>query len=130
MKFRAIKSEGKLQINWERIDVYLSRWKDGTVLDVEITRRQRTKSDPTSQVTTSAWCCRCSRSILGYDKDEHLLLHRQLKIVYFRVEPDAKGIHRHVPTVFSDKSEIPVSEKSDFVAWVSAKGRARGSVYT
>ena len=128
MKFRAIKSDGKLQINWERINVYLSRWKDGTVLDVEITRRQRTKSDPLRKFYFGIVLPLFAEH-LGYDKDEHLLLHRQLKIVYFRVEQDAKGIHRKVPTVFSDKSEIPISEKSDFVAWVQRKAAQEG-VYT
>ena len=125
MKFRAIIENGKLSVNRERINVYLSRWKDGTVLDVEITRRQRTKSDPMRKYYFGVVLPLFAEH-LGYDKDEHLLLHRQLKIVYFRVEPDAKGIHRKVPTVFSDKSEIPVSEKSDFVAWVQRKAAQEG----
>lgn len=125
MKFRAIIENGKLSVNWERINVYLSRWKDGTVLDVEITRRQRTKSDPQRKFYFGVVLPLFAEH-LGYDKDEHLLLHRQLKIVYFRVEPDAKGIHRHVPTVFSDKSEIPISEKSAFVEWVQRKAAQEG----
>ena len=125
MKFRAIIENGKLSVNWERIGVYLSRWKDGTMLDVEITRRQRTKSDPMRKYYFGVVLPLFAEH-LGYDKDEHLLLHRQLKIVYFRVEPDAKGIHRHVPPVFSDKSEIPVSEKSAFVAWVQRKAAQEG----
>ena len=125
MKFRALKSDGKLQVNWERINVYLSRFKDGTIFDVEIVRRQKTKSDPQRKYYFGV-VLPLFADHLGYDKDEHLLLHRQLKIVYFRVEPDSKGIYRHVPTVFSDKSEIPVSEKSAFVAWVQRKAAQEG----
>ena len=125
MKFRAIIENGKLSVNWERLNVYISRWKDGTILDVEITRRQRTKSDPMRKYYFGVVLPLFAEH-LGYDKDEHLLLHRQLKIVYFRVEPDAKGIHRKVPMVFSDKSEIPISEKSDFVAWVQRKAAQEG----
>ena len=69
MKFRAIKSDGKLQINWERINVYLSRWKDGTVLDVEITRRQRTKSDPMRKYYFGV-VLPLFMEHLGYDEDE------------------------------------------------------------
>ena len=125
MKFRAIIENGKLQINWERIGVYLTRWKDGTMLDVEITRRQRTKSDPMRKYYFGV-VLPIFAEHLGYDKDEHLLLHRQLKIVYFRVEPDAKGIHRHVPTVFSDKSDIPVEEKAKYLEWVVRKAAQEG----
>ena len=46
MKFLAYKEAGKLTINWERIEVYLSKFKDGTRFDVEIVRRQKTRSRP------------------------------------------------------------------------------------
>ena len=125
MKFRAIIENGKLSVNWERVGVYLARWKDGTVLDVEITRRQRTKSDPMRKyyfgVVLPAFMAH-----LGYERDEQDLFHRQLKIVYFRVKPDSKGIYRNVPTVFSDKSEIPVADKAAFIEWVVRKAAAEG----
>ena len=125
MKLRALKSDGKLQVNWERINVYLSRFKDGTIFDVEIVRRQKTKSDPMRKyyfgVVLPAFM-----EHLGYDKDEQELFHRQLKIVYFQIQPDAKGIYRKVPSVFSDQSEIVISEKSKFVEWVVRKAAQEG----
>ena len=125
MKFRAIKDGDKLNINWERVGVYLNNFKDGTVFDVEIVRRQRTKSDPMRKyyfgVVLPAFMAH-----LGYERDEQDLFHRQLKIVYYRVKPDAKGIYRHVPTVFSDKSDIPVADKAKFIEWVVRKAAAEG----
>ena len=125
MKFRALKSEGKLQINWDRINVYLARWKDGTVLDVEIVRRQPRKSDKLRSYYFKIVLPMFAEH-LGYEKDEQLLLHRQLKIVYFKVEPDSKGIYRKVPSVFGNESEMVVSEKSKFRDWVIRKAALDG----
>jgi hypothetical protein len=125
MKFRAVKDKGKLNINWERIEVYLSRFKDGTAFDVSIVHRQRTKSDPQRKyyfgVVLPAFM-----EHLGYEKDESDLFHRQLKIVYFRIKPDKKGIYRKVPSVFSNESEIVVAEKSKFLEWVIRKAAQEG----
>jgi hypothetical protein len=125
MKFRAIKDNGKLNVNWERIGVYLSRFKDGTVFDIEITRQQRTKSSSMRKYYFGV-VLPLFLAHLGYEKDEDELLHRQLKIVYFRIKPDAKGIYRHVPTVFSDKSDIPVAEKAKFLEWTVRKAAQEG----
>lgn len=125
MKFRAIKSDGKLQINWERINVYLSRFKDGTPFDVEITHRQRTKSDPMRKYYFGV-VLPLFMEHLGYERDEQDDFHRQLKIVYFQIKLDAKGIYRKVPTVFSDKSEIPVEDKAKFLEWVVRKAAQEG----
>lgn len=125
MKFRAIKDGDKLQINWERIGVYLNNFKDGTVFDIEIIRRQRTKSDPQRKFYFGVVLPLFAEH-LGYDKDEHLLLHRQLKIVYFGIKPDAKGIYRKVPTVFSNESDLPVAEKAKYIEWVVRKAAIEG----
>ena len=125
MKFRAIIENGKLSVNWERINVYLARWKDGTILDVEIVRRQPRKSDKLRSYYFKIVLPMFSEH-LGYEKDEQLLLHRQLKIVYFKVEPDSKGIYRKVPSVFGNESEMVVSEKSKFRDWVIRKAALDG----
>lgn len=125
MKFRAIIENGKLSVNWERIGVYLARWKDGTVLDVEIVRRQPRKSDKLRSYYFKIVLPMFAEH-LGYEKDEQLLLHRQLKIVYFKVEPDSKGIYRKVPSVFGNESEMVVSEKSKFRDWVIRKAALDG----
>ena len=125
MKFRAVKDKGKLNINWERIEVYLSRFKDGTAFDLEIVNRQRTKSDPQRKyyfgVVLPAFM-----EHLGYEKDEQDLFHRQLKIKYFQINPDAKGIYRKVPSVFSNESEIVIAEKTKFIEWVVRKAAQEG----
>lgn len=125
MKFRAIIENGKLSVNWERVQVYLARWKDGTVLDVEITRRRRTKSDPMRKYYFGV-VLPLFMEHLGYERDEQDDFHRQLKIVYFQIKPDAKGIYRHVPTVFSDQSDIPVEEKAKFLEWTIRKAAQEG----
>ena len=125
MKFRAVKDNGKLNINWERIETYLSNFKDGTAFDVEIVHRQRTKSEPLRNyyfgVVLPAFMEK-----LGYEKEEYELFHRQLKIVYFQIKPDSKGIYRKVPTVFSNESNISISDKSKFVDWVVRKAAQEG----
>jgi hypothetical protein len=125
VKFRAVKDNGKLNVSWERIEAYLSRWPDGTVLDLEIVRRQRTKSDPQRKFYFGV-VLPLFMEHLGYDKDEQDLFHRQLKIVYFQIKPDAKGIYRKVPSVFSNESELVVSEKSKYVEWVIRKAAQEG----
>jgi hypothetical protein len=125
VKFRAVKDNGKLNVNWERVEAYLSRWPDGTVLDLEIVRRQRTKSDPQRKFYFGV-VLPLFMEHLGYDKDEQEIFHRQLKIVYFQIKPDAKGIYRKVPSVFSNESELVVSEKSKYVEWVVRKAAQEG----
>lgn len=125
MKFRAIKDNGKLNINWNRVEAYLSKWNDGTPFEVSITHRQRTKSDPLRKYYFGV-VLPLFMEHLGYEKDEQDDFHRQLKIVYFRIKPDKKGIYRKVPSVFSNESEIPISDKSKFVEWVVRKAAQEG----
>jgi len=125
MKFRAPKIKGKLNINWDHITTYTSRWKDGTWFDIEIMRKQERRSDPTRKFYFAAVLPPFMKH-LGYEPEEELLFHRQLKIVYFRIEPDKKGIYRNVPSVFGNDSEMPVSEKREFVEWVIRKAAQEG----
>lgn len=118
MKFRARTNDKRqLDIRWDLINAYLAKWKPGTVLNVEITRRAAKKSNPLRHYYWAV-VVRTYADHLGYDADEIELLHRQLKIVYFRVKPDKKGIYRNVPSVFSNESEIDVPAKKKFVDWV------------
>jgi hypothetical protein len=127
MKFKAIKIDGKLQINWDRIAVYLSNFKDGTSFDVEIVRRQKTRSDPMRKYYFGAVLPPFLEA-LGYEKDEDDLVHRQLKITYFRIKPDKRGIYRNkdIPSVFGDESTLGVSEKKAFLDWVVRKAAENG----
>lgn len=119
MKFRAGKYEGKLDINWDVINTYLSRWKDGTIFDIEIVRRQRKKSDPLRKYYFSG-VIRPLMEFSGYEPDELLEVHKYLKARYFNIKPDKRGIYRNkdIPSVFSNESPIPVPEKKKFVDWV------------
>ena len=125
MKFRAQKIKGKIDINWQHLEVYTSKWKDGATFTIEIKREQRRKSTPQRKMYFAAILPEFAKG-LGYDPDEYLLFHRQLKIVYFQVKPDKKGIYRNVPHVFADESELPVPEKSKFIEWVLRKAAMEG----
>ena len=128
MKFKAVSNnQRKLDLNWDHINLYVSRWKAGTPFDVEITRRQKKKSDPMRKYYFST-VIRIYMDHLGYDAHELELFHRQLKIVYFGVEPDDKGIYRNVPWVFRNESDLDVSVKHKFVEWVKRKA-AHDGVY-
>jgi len=126
MKFRARTDEHrKLDVRWDLVNAYVARWKPGTYLDVEIKRRQPKRSDPMRCYYFGAVLPPFMEH-LGYDRDEEELFHRQLKIVYFKIQPDAKGIYRNVPSVFGNESEIPVSEKREFTEWVIRKAAQEG----
>jgi len=123
--FKAQKIKGKIDINWSHLEAYASRWKDGTTFTVEITREQRKHSSPQRKMYFAGILPEFAKG-LGYDPDEYLLFHRQLKIVYFQVQQDKKGIYRNVPHVFADESELPVPEKSKFIEWVLRKAAMEG----
>jgi hypothetical protein len=125
MKFRCQKITGKIDINWDHLNIYASKWKDGTWFDLEIIRHQKKKSDPQRKMYFAAILPEFAKG-LGYDPDEYLLFHRQLKIVYFQVEPDKKGIYRNVPHVFANESELVVPERTKFIEWVLRKSAMEG----
>jgi hypothetical protein len=126
MKFTLLSDDNrKLSFNMERINVYASRWKPHTPFEIEITKRQPRKSDPLRSYYFAV-VLPAFMEHLGYEKDEELLFHRQLKIVYFNIKPDTKGIYRNVPSVFSNDSDIPVPEKKKFIDWVVRKAAQEG----
>ena len=119
MNFRIHSKNRELNLNTEAINTYVSRWKD-CWFDVDITRKQAKKSDPLRNYYFVA-VAKPYGEFLGYDADEVELLHRQLKIVFYQVQPDSKGVYRNrdVPSVFGNDSEIPVRGKAKFVEWVT-----------
>jgi len=128
MKFVARTDDNrKLECRWDLVNEYCKKWKPGTVLNLEITRKQKTKSDPMRKMYFAAILPEFARH-LGYDPDENLLFHRQLKIVFFQIKPDKKGIYRKVPHVFADKSTLPISEKKRFIEWVLRKAAQEGKI--
>ncbi len=126
MKFTLFSDENReLNFNMEVINTYVSRWQPHTPFECEIVKRQPRKSDPLRNYYFAAVLPKFMDH-LGYERDEELLFHRQLKIVYFQIKPDAKGIHRGVPSVFSNESEILVPKKKKFVDWVIRKAAQEG----
>ena len=125
MKFRAQKIKGKIDINWRHLELYTSKWKDGARFTIEIIREQRRRSDPMRKYYFAA-VVKPFMEHLGYEPEELELFHRQLKIVYFQIRRDKKGIYRNVPHVFADESKIPVPEKKKFVEWVIRKAAEEG----
>ncbi len=125
MKFRFQKINGKAEINWKLINIYLSRWKDDTWFDGEIIRHQHKKSDPMRKYYFSTVMSTIA-DFSGYEKDEKEDLHKQMKVRYFNIKPDKLGIYRNVPSVFGNKSNLPVSDKKAFVDWVIRKAAQAG----
>ena len=126
MKFKAMSDEQrKLKVNWEHINLYVSRYKPDTPFDVEVVRRQAKKSDPL-RMYYFAVVIKEFMKHLGYEPDEEMLFHRQLKIVYFQIKADDKGMFRNVPSVFSNESDLDVSIKKEFVDWVIRKAAHEG----
>ena len=143
MKFRAKTipeskpAETPIDINWDSVNAYLSRWKADTYLDVEITRR-RTNADPIRKyyfVAVLPGICKGA----GYEPDESDYVHADLKCRYFKNQlelleklklkvpyRDERMIWRNVPDVFADDSVIPVRNKAEFVDWVIRKAAQYG----
>ena len=128
MKFHVKTTKNrKVVLNMEAINAYASRWKPGTQLEVEIKRPVAKKSDSQRAfywaVVIPQFC-----DELGYDPDERELFHRQLKITYFGVKPDAKGIYRNkdIPAVFANESDKDVRQKKEFIEWVVRKAAQNG----
>lgn len=127
MIFKAQKIKGKIDINWKHLERYTSKWKDGANFTIEIKRDQKRRSSPMRKYYFSA-VIKPFMDHLGYEPEDLISFHRQLKIVFFGVEKDGKGIYREkdIPHVFSDESDIPVSKKKEFVDWVVRKAAAEG----
>ena len=117
MKFKALSDkERKLDLNWDCVNLYVSRYKPNTPFDIEITRRQAKRSNPLRAYYFGAVLPPIAE-YAGYEKNEILKLHEFMKIRYFNVQPDKWGIYRDkdIPSVFSDESEIEVPDKKKFV---------------
>jgi len=120
-------ADRKLNLNMDAINAYLSRWKPGTEVEVEIKRAQSKVSDPMRRYYWGV-VLPTFMTHLGYEPEEDEVFHRQLKIVYFRVKPDQRGIYRErdIPSVFSNGSEIDMELRSEFLSWVIRKAAENG----
>lgn len=132
MKFQLISDKDrKINLNMDRVNIYTSRWKEGTSFEVFITRRQAKRSDPLRHFYFG-YVLPPFMEKLGYEKDEELFFHHQLKIRYFGQDPkyniyqDDKGIWRNVPSVFGNDSDMDVEIKRNFTEWVIRRAAFEG----
>lgn len=118
MKIKATSSKKKnLNIDWNSVMAYVAKCEPGTEFEIEVVKKHLKVSDPMRKLYFGH-ILSVYGEYLGYDREELELLHRQLKIVYFQIKADEKGIYRNVPSVFSNESDIQVSGKAKFVDWV------------
>jgi len=118
MRFRARTDDNrKLVVNWDHINLYLSRRKPGTLFEIEIKPFERKISDPLRRYYWSTVLPPLLKE-LGYEPHEDELVHNQLKILFFNCEPDERGIYRNVPSVFGNQSDEPISRKQEFIEYV------------
>lgn len=130
MNFKlASNTNRKISINMDRVNVYTSKWKPGTSFDVEIVRRVPKKvASPEQRGYYYAEVLPKLMVGCGYDADEALMVHRQLKIIFFHVQPDQRGIYRdkNIPSVFSFESDIGIEKRCAFIDWVARKAAEYG----
>lgn len=118
MKFQVVSDKNrKLNINWDRVNMYIAKYQENTPFDVEIVRRQPRVSDPMRRYYFST-VLRLFAENQGYERHEELGFHDQLKALYFGCKPDKWGVYRDLPSVFSNESPLPVSDKKKFMDWV------------
>jgi hypothetical protein len=117
----------RIHPDMDRINAYVSRWLPGTDIDFDVTRRQKRVSDPMRKYYFAAVLPPFMEK-LGYEPEEEYLFHRQLKIVYFKAEPDSHGIYRDkdIPSVFGNDSELGIDIKLKFTEWVKRKAAQEG----
>ena len=129
MKFNGRTNDNrKMETDWPAIERYVSRWKPNTYLEISIKPKAQIASNPQrgyyfAEVLPKL-CFAC-----GYEVDEEIYVHRQLKIIFFRVEPDERGIYREkdIPSVFSKESKLDKITRQNFIDWVIRKAAENGA---
>jgi len=131
MKFDTLSNDNRqLDLNWNSINAYVSRYKPHTSFEVSITRRQAKVSDPMRRYYYVAVLPVFAKAI-GHNPDEYEDFHRDLKIAFFYPQPNVleeydlpaieeyrPGKYRHVPSVYGNESKLPISVKTEFLEWV------------
>jgi len=123
IKFRARKENGRLVYNRELLAIYLNRFKDQTVFKCVIKRPQKSSSNSQRKYYFGS-VLPTLMDHLGYDRDDKLSFHNQLKILYFTVEPDKHGF-LVAPSVFT-KGAKTTKQAANFINWVQRKAAEYG----
>jgi len=129
MKFKAIVGlHPKLRYNTDQVEKYLLKFKAGTVLDMELKRARKSRSEP-QQAYYWANVLPTLGDHLGYDRGpEQERLHDWLKCLYFNIQPDSRGIYKGIPSVWGKESKLDVKERSEFVDYVIRLAAKEGVV--
>ena len=127
MKFRGRLDKGKLAYQKELLQAYLSRYKDGDVFKIDITRPQKLGSNPYRKYYFGAVLPKFMKEI-GYEPHEKDMFHEQLKELYFNVKPDEHGFKR-ISNVFHKKKGLPVKKQIEFVDWVKRLAAKKCGIY-
>lgn len=130
MKFKLVSDNNrKVHINMDLINTYTSKWRSGTSFDFEIVRRVPKKvASPEQRGYYFSEVLPKLMLSCGYDRGENLNVHRQLKIIFFAVQPDQRGIYRDkdIPSVFSLDSDIGQEKRNAYIEWVCRKAAENG----
>jgi hypothetical protein len=130
MNFKVVSDHNRnVCLNMTAIQAYASRYKPGTSFDVEFVRRVPKKvASPEQRGYYYAEVLPKLMLACGYDPEESSMVHRQLKIIFFHVQPDKRGIYRdkEIPSVFSLESDIGVEKRCQFIDWVARKAAENG----
>lgn len=129
MRFTLISDERRLLTGLGLLNTYASRWAPHTKFTVEIKRQVKKKI--ASHQQRGYYFAEVLPKLMrgcGYDPDEAMLVHRQLKIIFFQVQPDRHGIYRNkrIPSVFSLDSDIGTKKRNEFIEWVMRKAAENG----
>lgn len=118
----------QLPLNMDSINAYASRWKPFTHFMVEITRIDTRKATDPQRGYYFSIVLPALMNGCGYDPEEANMVHRQLKIIFFNVQPDKRGIYRDkdIPSVFGDSSDIGMQRRVKFIDWVIRKASEYG----
>ena len=136
MKFK-LRSDSKKQVrlNMDAIDAYIFRHKAGTEFEFSIKRlKPITLASRNQRSFYFGYILPPFMEELGYDVDDALLFHHQLKVTFFQHDPDFKieqdkrGMWIGVPSVFSLDPDLGDEKRRKFIDWVIRKC-AENNVY-
>ena len=109
MKFQLISDENrKIHLDMDRINLYVSRWRPHTPIEVEIVRRVAKKSDPQRAYYFSTVVSTYAEE-QGYEIHEYYLFHCFLKFRYFGYQEFLKICEYHR----SDYRAVKLSHSSE-----------------
>ncbi len=114
-----------LPLDMERVNAYVSKWKPYTAIEISITKRQPRKSKALQGYYFAGVLPKICEAV-GYEPEDEEEVHRSLKIKYFKIKEDGRGICQSIPHVFANESDLAVPDKVKFVEWVIRKAAEYG----